>query len=128
MNKCFIIGNITSDPTTATTQNGKSVCRFTVAVNRRGTDGVDYFNVSAWNGLGDVCKQYLSKGRKVAVVGSISAHAYKRQNGDAVAQLDLMADDVEFLTPKNETAQQAQETPKNDGFVEVEDEPLPWEQ
>ena len=127
MNRVTLIGNLTADPETATTKNGKSVCRFTVAVNRRGTNDADYFNISAWNGLGDICKQYLSKGRKVAVNGSISAHAYKRQNGDAVAQMDVIADDVEFLTPKGETSQQAQETPKNDGFVKVEDEPLPWE-
>lgn len=126
MNRATLIGNLTADPTTATTQSGKSVCRFTIAVNRRGTDGVDYFNVSAWNGLVDICKQYLSKGRKVAVVGSISAHAYKRQNGDAVAQMDVMADDVEFLTPKGETPVQAQKTPVNDGYVQVFDEELPF--
>lgn len=130
MNKCFIIGNLTADPTTATTPSGVSLCRFTIAVNRKAKEGqnaeADFFNITAWRQLGEICSKYLAKGRKVAVIGSVSAHAYTRQNGEAVAQLDVTAEDVEFLTPKQETTQKAQEAPKQT-FIEVKDELLPWE-
>ena len=47
MNKMSIIGNLTKDPELRATANGTSVCSFTVAVNRKGKDGADFFRVSA---------------------------------------------------------------------------------
>lgn len=104
MNQLTIIGNLTKDPVLRTTQSGKTVCSFTVAVNRRQKDqnGPDYFQVSAWNQLGQNCQQYLAKGRKVAVVGQVSVHTYQGNDGKTYAQMDVMANEVEFLTPKSE--------------------------
>lgn len=100
MNKTTIIGNLTRDPESRTTDNS-NVCSFLVAVNRHGKGGgADYFRVSAWGGLGESCQQYLAKGRKVCVVGRISASAYTGQDGSPRASLDLLAEDVEFLSPK----------------------------
>lgn len=109
MNRLTIIGNLTRDPELRTTQAGKTVCSFTVAVNRRqkdqnGQDTADFFRVSAWNQLGDNCAKYLAKGRKVAVVGQVSVHTYQGQDGKTYAQMDVMASEVEFLS----AAQQAQ--------------------
>lgn len=126
MNKLTIIGNLTRDPETRTTQSGKTVCSFTVAVNRRTQDEADYFRVSAWGKLGDSCQNYLAKGRKVAVVGSVSVNAYTTQNGENRASLEVFAQDVEFLSSKNEGQQNA--APVQDkGYVEVDDDDLPWE-
>lgn len=133
MNKINIVGNLVRDPETRITQGGVSVCSFTVAVNRRHREGqpeADFFRVSAWRQLGENCQKYLAKGRKVAVSGSVSASAYKDSSGQARAQLEVMADDVEFLTPKGE----AQHTGTNaanavssvGGFEEVTGEDLPW--
>lgn len=104
MNKLTIIGNLTSDPELRTTQTGKNVCSFTVAVNRRKTQQnqnpeADFFRVSAWNGLADICKKYLLKGKKVCVVGHVSVHTYQANNGETRASLEVTADDVEFLSP-----------------------------
>lgn len=135
MNKCYIIGNLTADPETQTTQNGVSMCRFTVAVSLRGKesqdDKTDFFRVTAWRQLGEICKQYLAKGRKVAVVGPVHAGAYIRQDGTAAGTLEINADDVEFLTPKQDgqanAPRQAPPLPKPDsGFVQVDDEELPF--
>ena len=102
MNKLTIIGNLTNDPEMRTTTTGKDVTTFTVAVNRRktanGQPDADFFRVSAWNGLASICKQYLSKGRKVAVVGPVSVHTYQANNGETKASLEVTADDVEFLS------------------------------
>jgi len=115
MNKLTIIGNLTRDPELRTTSAGKEVCTFTVAVNRRKTGNnqqpeADYFRVSAWDGLAKSCGQFLAKGRKVAVIGSVSVHTFQTQTGETKAQLEVNASDVEFLSPKG------------DGFTQV-DEP-----
>ena len=103
MNRLMIIGNLTADPEGRVTQSGKEVCTFTVAVNRRGRDnGTDFFRVSAWNELAKNCKTYLAKGKKVCVTGEVRASAYVNKNGEAAANLDLMAADVEFLTVRKE--------------------------
>lgn len=136
MNRLTIIGNLTHDPETRTTASGMSVCTFTVAVNRRRTKGkppeADFFRVSAWNGTGENCQRYLAKGRKVAVVGSVSVNAYQAQNGEARASLEVMATDVEFLSERGEGAAQTEAEPEhkssaNNGYVEVDDdEDLPF--
>ena len=87
MNKVFIVGNLTRDPELRSTRDGISVCSFTVAVNRRvrnaeaGQPEADFFRVTAWRALGENCSKYLSKGRKVAVTGSVSVSTYTGQPG-----------------------------------------------
>lgn len=127
MNKLTIIGNLTRDPETRVTQSGSSVCSFSVAVNRRGQDDkTDFFRVSAWNKTGETCQKYLAKGRKVAVTGPVSVSTYTGQDGKTYANLEVMAQDVEFLTPKAEQAEQVPAAPANDGYQEVTDDDLPY--
>lgn len=103
MNQITIVGNLASDPNTRNVGD-KTVCDFTVAVNRRrkteGQPEADFFRVSAWGKLGENCQKYLTKGKKVGVVGSISAHAYQANDGTAKASMDVFANDVEFLSPR----------------------------
>ena len=106
MNKLTIIGNLTRDPELRTTSQGISVCTFTVAVNRRNTrEGqpeADFFRVTAWRQLGENCAKFLAKGRKVAVVGMVSVSTYQANDGSTRAQMEVTADDVEFLSPKDQ--------------------------
>ena len=103
MNKVTIIGNITKDPELRTTSNGVSVCSFTVAVNRRrkveGQPDADYFNVTAWRERGELCAKFLQKGKKVCVIGSVSVRTWE-SNGKHGASLELLADEIEFLSPR----------------------------
>ena len=131
MNKAYIIGNLTADPELRTTTSGKNVCSFTVAVNRRNREETDFFRVTAWDALGENCNKFLTKGRKVAVVGSVSVHAYQTKNGDHAASLELTAQEVEFLSTPAERAENAV---KNDvkkdeqsGFAITETDELPFE-
>ena len=107
MNRLTIIGNLTGEPELRTTPNGKSVCNFSVAVNRRnkvdGQPDADFFRVSAWNQLGENCGKYLAKGRKVAVIGSVSIRTYETQNGKHGATMEIMAQEVEFLSSRNDS-------------------------
>lgn len=132
MNKLTIIGNLTRDPESRTTQNGKTVCSFTVAVNRRGSqqEEADYFRVSAWNKLGENCQQYLAKGRKAAVVGAVSVNTYTANDGTTRASLEVLASDVEFLSPRADADTVAHNAPvpqqPKSGYEEVTDEDLPF--
>ena len=142
MNKAFFIGNLTRDPESRTVNMGADqvqVCSFTIAVNRRrrsnaeaGQPEADFVRVTAWRGLGDTCARYLAKGRKVAVSGSVSASAYIAKDGTARANIELQADDVEFLTPKGEQGEAAPAAPAAmsaapaGGYVQVDDEELPF--
>lgn len=132
MNKIFLIGNLTNDPVSKTTQSGIQLCTFTIAVNRKRSANAqqeaDFFRVTAWRQLADICMKYLTKGKKVSVVGSVSASAYQSNSGDLRASLDVQAEDVEFLSPAEKTQQNArQSAPKqnDDEFVKVDDE-LPF--
>lgn len=105
MNKVFLIGNLTRDPEISETSGGVSVCHFAIAVNRSYTssDGerqTDFFNVTAWRGLADTIARYAKKGNKVAVTGSIQIRNYEDNQGARRTAVDVIAQDVEFLTPK----------------------------
>lgn len=108
MNKITIIGNLTKNPELRNTQEGVSVCGFTVAVNRPKTrnnqePGADFFNVNAWRGLGENCAKFLEKGRKVCVVGRVSLRTWEK-DGKHGASLEILAEDVEFLSSRQESA------------------------
>ena len=103
MNKLTIIGNLTRDPELRTTSAGINVCDFTVAVNRRarrdaqaGQPEADFFRVSAWRQLGENCSKFLTKGRKVCVVGPVSVRTYQANDGTTRANLEVTAEDVEL--------------------------------
>ena len=133
MNKIMIIGNLTKAPELRSTQDGTPVCGFTVAVNRQRTKnnpepGADFFNVNAWRGLGENCAKFLDKGRKVAVTGRISLRTWEK-DGKHGASLEVLAEDVEFLSSRAEAATSTQPAPQVDpasGMESVEPDGLPF--
>ena len=104
MNKVFLIGNLSTEIDSKETATGTPYCRFSIAVNRRfakTNDEVDFFNIVCWRGLAETCTKNLSKGRKVAVTGSIQINKYQTQDGQNRQTIDIIADDVEFLSPRD---------------------------
>lgn len=140
MNKITLIGNLTKDPESRATSNGQTVCSFTIAVNRKFSAGerqTDFFRINAWRQLGENCMKYLAKGRKVAVVGELQARLYDAKDGQQRLALDVQAEEVEFLSPKEE--QKKEESPRpaakkkddpalDDWLSKVDMSDLPWEQ
>ena len=136
MNHLIIIGNLTNDPEARTTAKGTPVTFFTVAVNDpRGAEAkdADFFRVATFRGLAENCAKYLVKGRKVAVAGSVHLNTYEK-DGKTRSTLDVMAQDVEFLSPRETPVESPKnavktQTPKTDaqtGFVQVDDDELPF--
>lgn len=114
MNKLTIIGNLTRDPELRTTATGLSVCSFTVAVNRKKTANqqqpeADYFKVTAWRERGEICAKFLAKGRKVCVIGPVSVSTFTGSDGTTRANLEVTAEEVEFLSSRQEAPAAAPE-------------------
>ena len=106
MNKVILIGNLTRDPELTETPSGIAVCRFSIAVSRdyanaEGTRETDFFNITVWRGRAENCGKYLKKGNKVAVVGSLQTRSYEDKDGIKRKVTDIVASEVEFLTPKS---------------------------
>lgn len=132
MNKLMIIGNVSNIPELRTTPSGKTVCNFNVAVNRRkrveGQPDADFFRVSAWGDLGENCQKYLVKGKKVCVVGTVGCRSYTNSKGEAMASLEVMANEVEFLSPRQEQTEIQPEvkTDEKSGMAVVDTDELPF--
>lgn len=106
MNKVMLIGNLTRDPELITTNSGISVCRFSLAVQRRYTNAsgereVDFLDIVVWRGQGENCHKYLKKGSKCCVIGQIQKRSYEAQDGTKRYITEITADEVEFLSTKS---------------------------
>lgn len=134
MNKCFLIGNLTADPNYSQTSTGVDVTNFTIAVNRRykkedGTVDTDFLPIIAWRQLAKLCGDHLTKGKKVAVSGSVQTRSYEAKDGSTRYVTEIVADEIEFLSPKETEAPKKESrykpTPIEELPIEV-DEDLPF--
>ncbi len=105
MNRVILIGNLTKDPELTTTNNGVSLCKFTIAVQKRfsGQDGereADFIPIIVWRGQADNCYKYLKKGSRAAVAGSLQTRSYDGQDGTRRYITEVVADEVEFLSTR----------------------------
>lgn len=113
VNRVVLIGRLTRDPEMRTTQTGKSVCSFAIAVNKRSkpTDGspdADFFNISAWERTAEYVSNYLTKGRLVAVEGRIATRKYTGSDGVNREVYEIVADNVQGLDrPRDDAPGQA---------------------
>ena len=130
MNKIQIIGRLTADPELRSTGSGVQVCSFTVAVNRRfNREETDFFPVTVWREAAVNCNKFLAKGSQVGVCGSLQIRRYDDKDGIKRTAIDLQADEVEFLSSRNEGAPAS---PNNKPEVkvseldEVEDDDMPF--
>lgn len=121
MNKTILIGRLTADPELKSTQNGKSFCRFKIAVDRVG-EGADFIPCTSWGKTAENMSKYLKKGAKIAVGGRIQSGSYEK-DGQKVYTLDVVANDVEFLESKRAETQEQEYVPVAD---EISDDDLPF--
>lgn len=114
-----------------TTTSGVNVCSFTVAVNRKhanadGSRDADFFDVVAWRERGEMCAKFLSKGRKVCVIGAVALKTWEK-DGKHGARMEVTADEVEFLSPRISDPETPTETKdEQTGFTQVETDDLPF--
>lgn len=117
INKVVLIGRLTKDPELRTTQNGKSVCSFTLAVNRKiqqqGQPDADFISCVAWGKSADNMTTYLHKGSLIGVEGRIQTRSYDNQQGQRVYVTEVQCESVQFLEPRRSAEEQNQQSQPN---------------
>ena len=125
INRVVLVGRLTRDPELRKTQSGTSVCSFTMAVGRRvstqGQPDADFINCVAWNKTADLMTQYLHKGSLIGLEGRIQTRSYDNQQGQRVYVIEVVAESVQFLEPKNAQSNYSapsQDYGMNQGFAQ----------
>ena len=139
LNSAVVMGRLTSDPEVRKTQSGTSVCRFSVAVDRKfakedGQRETDFIDILAWRGTADFIGKYFVKGQMIAIQGSIQTGSYEK-DGIKRRTFEIVAENVSFCGGKSDNSSNdngASETPSfsnadTDDFVSsVDDDELPF--
>ena len=115
LNKVMLIGRLTRDPESRTTPQGVTVCNFSVATSRTWKDqqGVtqdktEYHNVVAWRRLGEICAQYLAKGRQIYLEGHLQTRNWDDQTtGQKRYRTEVVADNMIMLGSKSDHVKSA---------------------
>ncbi|SRR5581483_305257 len=135
LNKCTIIGNVGRDPEMRYTPQGTPVTSFSVAVSRNAStreggdarEETEWFNVTAWNKLAEICNQFLTKGQRVYIEGRVTLHTWDGNDGQKHARLDLIANDMLMLTNKGEMASVGAGAGRDEPFGgDVEPDDIPF--
>ena len=137
-----IVGNLGRDPELRYLQSGKAVANFPIAVSERWSDGnggtkdrTTWFRITVWGNQAETCNQYLTKGSRALVVGTLVADEngnpkswVKKDGSGAGASFEISATTVRFLTPKS-SGQNGDESDSDEGGesdYSVSNEPLPF--
>ena len=103
MNSINLIGNICNDLELKTTNSGKSVCSFNLAVRRPfSVDTTDFFTVVVWNKQAENLFNFCHKGSKVGVTGTLTTRKYEDKEGITRTVYEVLANAIEFLDSKGE--------------------------
>lgn len=136
INQVIIMGRLTRDPEQRTTPSGKTVVRFSVAVDRQGNDDTaDFFDVTAWEKLGELVVQYLGKGRRVLVQGRLRQDSWDdKETGKKRSRVEVVATDVTFLdgpnggsdAPASSSSSSSSSSKKSDDVTieDIDDKPI----
>lgn len=124
MNKIIIIGNVTKDPEAGSTKGGTTWAHVGVAVNgytnkETGETHCDFFDVFASGTLAEAVQKYVKKGKKIAVTGRMNQKEYTDEIGIRRMSWSLIADSVEFLSPREDGPKAETGTPK--GAKKIDD-------
>lgn len=134
MNKVILIGRLTKDPELRyAAGSGTAICKFTLAVNRPfKKDETDFINCIAFNKQGEAIAQYVTKGRQLAVTGSIRTGSYDGQDGVKRYTTDVIVESFEFIgSSNNNSSNNSWNPPVDDGIgfrqeVPIDDGDMPF--
>ena len=139
INQVILMGRLTRDPEQRTTTTGKTIASFGLAVDRGGQDdSADFFDITAWEKLGELVIQYLSKGRRVLVQGRLRQDSWDdKETGKKRSRIEVTATDVTFLdgpsasgegsgSENSSTKSSNRTTKKSEDIVieDIEDKPI----
>src|SRR5512142_3006377 len=110
INKVILIGRLGKDPEVRSTPSGTTVTKFTMATDERFTDRngekqerTEWHNIAAWGKLGEICGQYLRKGKLVYIEGSIRNDSWDdKETGQKKYRTEIVARDMKMLDRKGD--------------------------
>lgn len=110
INKVVLCGNLTRDPELATTNSGKKVCNYTIAVSYGGGEDSQtfFFNIKSWNAQAEVIYNHCKKGDKITVVGALTQRSYEK-DGKKITVTEILAQDVEFMSRREKQREEMEE-------------------
>lgn len=107
INNVTLMGRMTFDPEIKLTQNGVSVCRFAIAVDRNYKSSeerkTNFIDCVAWRGTAEFIGRYFRKGSMIALTGEIQTDIYTDQNGNKRKSFDVVVKDVSFCGSKEKS-------------------------
>lgn len=112
LNRIILIGRVVAAPEMRYTTSGKAVANFRLAVDRRGkNDEADFIPIVAWERLAEICGEFLTKGKLVAIEGRLQTRTYETKDGQKRSAFDVVADDMRMLSGRNEGEAQGAPAP-----------------
>ena len=124
LNKAILNGRLTKAPELKQTNSGKSVCGFTIAVDRsRDREKTDFIPIVAWGKTAEFVNQWFGKGDLITIVGRIEVRNYDDKNGNKRTATEIIAEEVLCGGSKNTTnASEKHAESKNGVFEQIEDD------
>lgn len=126
----MLTGRVTKDIELKVTPTGKSVCSFSLAVERKfvqnGEKVTDFINCQLWGKSAETLEKYVKKGMMIGVEGRIQTRTYTNQQGQTVYVTEVVVDSFSFLEKKQSNDQQQFNDFENYGGFEVNDDDLPF--
>jgi single-strand DNA-binding protein len=111
VNSVNVIGNLATEVEVREVGE-KRVSKFLLAVNRASKEGgADFVGISAWERQGELCAEYLTKGRQVAIEGYLRSHSWEDEHGKRRREVEVVARRVDFLSGARENGPGAEVVP-----------------
>ncbi|MBP1931779.1 single-stranded DNA-binding protein [Ammoniphilus resinae] len=145
INRVVLVGRLVKDPELRYTPSGVAVATFTLAVNRTFTNGegereADFINIVAWRQLAELCANYLKKGSQAGLEGRLQTRSYDNKEGKRVYVTEVVADNVQFLSPTGERRENSSASSNDRGYdfgynnppqndrraIDIQDDDLPF--
>ena len=114
MNKCILTGRITKDLELRHTTGERAVCNFTIAVNERASEDVDFIDCEVWGKTAENLVNYQSKGSLIAVIGRLKKKDYTDKDNNKRNKSYVVAEEIEFLGAKKQENASKEETTRTD--------------
>ena len=126
MNKVILMGRLTGDPELKITSNSKSVCAFTIAVNRIKKEESDFFKCQAWEGRAEFIGKYFHKGSMIAIVGRLQNRSWDDKDGKKHYITEAIVEEAHFTGEKSGEVRKAEPSAPINEFVPQDTDELPF--
>ena len=137
VNKVILIGRLGRDPEVRYTSDGTAVANFTIATSDEWKDKqtgekrerTEWHRIIAWRRLGEICGEYLSKGRQVYIEGSLQTREWEDQEGNKRRTTEVVASNMQMLGSREQTdsfSSEARSTDQGSTAKEPQEDDIPF--